>query len=92
MTKRRQYSTDYKTKVALAAIRGDVTIAELAQKYGVHANMMTKWKGEALDGTKETFAGEGKKDRSAEHEIEMLQVKVGELVVERDFLARAFDR
>jgi transposase len=50
MAKRKQYSIEYKSKVALAAIRGDGTIAELSQKYGIHANMIVKWKREALDG------------------------------------------
>ena len=92
MAKRKQYSAEFKTKVALAAIRGDGTIAELAQKYGTHANMITKWKREALDGMKEGFAKTGKKDLSHEDEIKTLQAKVGELIVERDFLARAFNR
>ena len=92
MAKRKQYSAEFKTKVALAAIRGDGTIAELAQKYATHANMITKWKREALDGMKEGFAKKGKKDLSHEDEIKTLQAKVGELIVERDFLARAFNR
>ena len=46
----------YKSKVALVEIRGDGTIAELSRKYGIHANMIVKWKREALEGMKETFA------------------------------------
>jgi transposase len=61
MAKRRNYSADFKSKVALTAIRGGGTIAELASRYGVHANMITKWKREALEGMKETFdKGNGK--------------------------------
>lgn len=93
MAKRKQYSPELKSRVALAAIRGDGTIAELAQKYGVHPNMITKWKREALDGMKETFSRKGgKRDTSSEAEIKTLQAKIGELVVERDFLAKAFDQ
>ncbi len=44
MTKRRNYSTDFKAKVALAAIRGDGTMAELASRYDIHPNMIAKWK------------------------------------------------
>ena len=93
MTKRKQYSVEYKSKVALAAIRGDGTIAELSRKYGIHANMITKWKAEAVAGMKETFARNGNsKDLSREADIRTLQAKIGELIVERDFLAKAFDR
>lgn len=93
MAKRRNHSAEYKSKVALAAIRGDGTIAELAAKYGVHANMITKWKREALEGMKDTFdKGNGKQRLDHEAEVKQLQAKIGELVVERDFLAKAFDR
>lgn len=93
MTKRKQYSAEFKAKVALAAIRGDGTIAELASRYQIHPNMITKWKRDALDGMKETFArGDRAKTTDREGEIKALQAKIGELVVERDFLARAFDR
>ncbi len=93
MAKRKQYSPEYKAKVALAAIRGDGTIAELASRYGVHPNMITKWKRTALANLKDGFA-QGNSSGHADHEAEIrtLQAKIGELVVERDFLARAFDR
>ena len=92
MAKRKQYSPELKTRVALAAIRGDGTIAELAQKYSVHPNMIAKWKREAVDGMKESFNRKGKKNLIPDNEIKTLQAKIGELVVERDFLARAFDQ
>jgi len=93
MAKRRNFSPDFKAKVALAAIRGDGTIAELASRYQVHPNMITKWKREALSGLKESFAKGSPRSRDdREAEIKTLQAKVGELIVERDFLAKAFDR
>ncbi len=55
MAKRRNYSTEFKAKVALAAIRGDGTMAELASRYDIHPNMITKWKRQALAGMKEGF-------------------------------------
>ena len=79
--------------MALAAIRGDGTIAELASQYGVHPNMITKWKRAALDNLKEGFAKGGPSTQAGhEAEIRNLQAKIGELVVERDFLEKAFDR
>lgn len=93
MAKRKQYSPELKARVALAAIRGDGTIAELAQKFGVHPNMIAKWKREALDGMKDTFTRRGSRREAApEAEIKTLQAKIGELIVERDFLAKAFDQ
>ena len=50
MAKRKQYSVECKAKVALAAIRGDETVAELASRYQIHPNMIAKWKRMALDG------------------------------------------
>lgn len=93
MAKRRNYSADFKAKVALAAIQGDGTLAELASRFDVHPNMITKWKRQALAGMKEGFGrGAQKADTSREAEIKTLQAKIGELIVERDFLAKAFDR
>ena len=93
MAKRKQYSPEFKAKVALAAIRGDGTIAELASKFSVHPNMIAKWKRAALSSMKDGFA-KGSPSSHADHEAEIhnLQAKIGELIVERDFLARAFDR
>jgi transposase len=86
VTKRKQYSAEFKAKVALAAIRGDGTIAELASRYQIHPNMITKWKRDALDGMKATFVkGDKSKTIDREAEIKALQAKIGELVVERDF-------
>lgn len=93
MTKRRNYSAEFKGKVALAAIRGDGTIAELSSKFGVHPNMITKWKRQALSGMKESFShGRPKNQEDHEAEVKRLQAKIGELVVERDFLSKAFDQ
>ena len=64
MAKRKQYSTEFKAKVALSAIRGDGTLVELASRYKIHPNMITKWKREALEGMKDRFARGGKTTRS----------------------------
>ena len=93
MAKRRNFSTEFKAKVALAAIRGDGTMAELASRYQIHPNMITKWKRQALAAMKDGFGrNASNREISREGEIKTLQAKVGELIVERDFLAKAFDR
>lgn len=93
MAKRRNFSPDFKAKVALAAIRGDGTQAELAQRYQLHPNQIAQWKRDALAGMSETFQGKSAKGKS-DHadEINTLRAKIGELIVERDFFAKAFDR
>lgn len=93
MAKRRNFSPDFKAKVALAAIRGDGTLAELSGRYKVHPNMITKWKRDALAGMKDNFArGSSRLRDDHEAEVKDLRAKIGELIVERDFLARAFER
>ena len=93
MAKRRNFSPGFKARVALAAIRGDGTIAELAARYQVHPSMIGNWKRTAQEGLKTTFGrGARHADRGHEEQITRLQAKIGELVVERDFLAKAFDR
>jgi transposase len=92
-TTRKRYSADFKAKVALEAIRGDLTLAELAAKHGVHHTMIASWKRQAIDGMASTFSGAGDVARAAsESEVEKLHAKIGQLVVERDFLAKAFGR
>lgn len=93
MAKRRNFSPDFKAKVALAAIRGDGTQAELAKRYKLHPNQIAQWKREALEGMSESFQRKSPKSKSDhEDEVKTLQAKVGELIVERDFLAKAFER
>ncbi len=63
MVKRKQYSAEFKAKVAVSAIRGDGTLAELASRYKIHANMITKWKREGLEGMKDRWISARKVDR-----------------------------
>jgi len=93
MTKRKRYSAEFKAKVALEAIKGEQTISELASRYGLHPNMITNWKRQAINNMAATFAG--KVDRARKNEearIKDLHAKIGQLTVERDFLAKAFGR
>ncbi len=91
--KRKNYSAEFKAKVALEAIRGDATIAELVAKYGVHQTVINTWKRQAIEGMIGVFSGKAEaKAAEKEGEIEKLHAKIGQLVVERDFLAKASGR
>lgn len=88
--KRKTYTAEFKAKVALEAIREERTLSELASKFGVHANQISKWKKEALEGMSDIFSTKREKqDHDHEKQIEKLHAKIGELTIERDFLERA---
>ena len=92
-TTRKRYSADFKAKVALEAIWGDLTLAELAAKHGIHHTMIASWKKQAIEGMAGTFSGAADMARaSGEAEVEKIHAKIGKLVVESDFLAKAFGR
>lgn len=89
-TTRKRYSADFKAKVALEAICGDLTLAELGAKHGIHHTMIAAWKRQAIDGMASTFAGASEVARaSREAEIDKLHSKIGQLVVERDFFSES---
>ncbi len=91
--KRKRYSAEFKSKVALEAIRGELTVAQLAAKHGVHQTMINAWKKLAVEGMSVVFSGKVEAGEAArEGEIEQLHAKIGQLVVERDFLRRASGR
>jgi len=93
MTKRRTLSTSFKKKVALAALRGDRTIQDLAAHYEVHPNQISQWKRQAVDGLDGVFDSKpGKRQRDTEGEIKELHAKIGQLTVEKDFLERGLKR
>jgi transposase len=94
-SKRKRYSADFKAKVALEALRGELTTAQLAAKHGIHHTMIGEWKRQALEGLTGVFADRSAAQevtKSSEAEIEKLHAKIGQLVVERDFLAKASGR
>ena len=92
-TRRRRFSAEFKAKVALEAIRGDQSISELASRYELHPNMITNWKRQAIDNMAAGFSGAGeRKGKAEEAQIKDLHAKIGQLTVERDFLAKAFER
>ena len=91
--KRRSYPAELKAKVALEALREESTLAELAARYDVHPNVIAKWKKKAREQVLAGFSGKQEhQESSREAEIKDLRAKIGELVIERDFLSKAFGR
>ena len=90
MTRRKNHSADFKAKVALEAIREEMTMAELSKKYGVHPTQIGTWKRAAIENMASAFSRRGGVPEHAdEAQIDKLHSKIGQLVVERDFLANA---
>ncbi len=85
---RRNHSPSFKAKVALAAIQGDKTVAELAQQFDVHPNQIATWKSELLEQAAQVFNG-GKPSTAPPVDVKSLHAKIGELPLENDFLASA---
>jgi transposase-like protein len=93
MTKRRRFTADFKARIALDALRGDKTIQEIAAKHKVHPNQVSTWKRQAVEGLGAVFSnGADRAGRDHEAEVHDLHAKIGELTVERDFLARGLKR
>ena len=93
MKTRRRFTADFKAKVALEAIQGHQTVAELATKHELHPTQITAWKREAIEKLAKVFDDKGTEvQANRDAEVTKLHAKIGQLVVERDFLAKAFDR
>jgi transposase len=95
MTKRsrRTHAPAFKAKVALAAIKGEKTLADLAQQYDVHANQITAWKAQLAEGAAGLFGGvtAGAATPPAV-DLKVLHAKIGELALENDFLSGALSK
>lgn len=89
---RRNHSAKFKAKVALEALRGEATLAELASRHGVHANQIATWRKQLLERAGEVFEHGSPGLDDAERQIRDLRAKVGELTMEQDFLAGALGR
>jgi len=87
---RRNHAPAFKAKVALAAIKGEKTLAELAQQFDVHPNQITQWKAQLLEGAAGLFGAEARPDAAAPAvDLKSLHAKIGELTLENDLYERA---
>jgi transposase len=90
--KRCTHVPEFKSKVALAAIKGDLTMAELVKKFDIHANQITEWKKQLLDGAPDVFGKGAKKAEDTEETVQQLHAKIGQLTMENDYLERGLER
>lgn len=89
--KRRTHKPDFKAKVALAALKGDLSLAELSAKFDVHQNQITEWKRQLLKNADQAFGGK-QASGDAEATIKELHAKIGQLSMENDFLEQGLTR
>ena len=87
---RRNHSSAFKAKVALAAIKGDKTLVELSEQFDVHANQITQWKTQLLERSADVFGGDEPKEPPVD--VKVLHAKIGELTLENDFLEGALTK
>ena len=88
--KRRNHSPTFKGQVAIAALKGDKTLAELAQQFDVHPNQITDWKTQLMERSAQVFGDSSIK--AIEPDIKTLHAKIGQLTLENDFLEHALTK
>ncbi len=93
MTLSRRFTGEFKARVALESLRGDKTVQEISAKHKVHPNQVSTWKRQAIDGLSAVFSsGTDRERQDHDSEVRDLHAKIGELTVERDFLAGGLKR
>jgi transposase-like protein len=86
---RKSYTAAFKVKIALEAIKGQRTINEIATHYGVHPNMVTQWKKQAIESLPDVFSSRRERDAQREEALRMeLYQQIGQLKVELDWLKK----
>lgn len=89
--KRRNHSAAFKAKVALAALKGDKTLAQLSSEFDVHVNQIQSWRKQLKENMVGLFESGAEKRKESETEIKALQAKIGQLTMENDFLAKVLE-
>ena len=89
---RRNHSPAFKAKVAVAAIKGEKTLAELAQQFDVHPNQIAQWRAQLLEGASGVFGEAAKAEAAPAVDVKTLHAKIGELTLEDDFLSGALGK
>ena len=88
----RNHSPEFKAKVALSAVQGDLTLVELVKKFDVHANQIAAWKQQRLKGACDMFGKGACKARESEQTAQELHARIGQLTLENDVLERGLTR
>ena len=88
--KRRNHPREFKAKVAIAAVKGDKTLAELAQQFEVHPNQITDWKRQLSDRAAEVFGKSSESNPPVD--VKAMHAKIGQLTLENDFLESALTK
>ncbi|WP_439371779.1 transposase [Bradyrhizobium sp. DASA03120] len=90
---RRHHAPAFKAKVALAAIKCEMTLAQLAEHFDVHPNQITQWKSQLQEAAAEVFSpGGGNRTNEPAVDVKTLHAKIGELTLENDFLEGALSK
>ncbi len=89
---RRNHSAAFKAKVALAAVKGEKTLAELAEQFDIHPNQITQWKTQLLESAASVFGEARTEPAAATVDLKALHAKIGELTLENDFLESALTK
>ena len=93
MAKRRKFTSSFKAKVAVAAIKGNKTVNEIATEFGVHPNQVTTWKKQLLESAEDAFSHKTeRREKDIEAEKDQLYRQIGQLKVENDFLKKTVGR
>lgn len=87
-TKRTRYSAEFKAKVALAALKNEETVAELASRFKIHPTMIGNWKKSLIEGAADIFGKSQKNQKQSQEQVDELYRQIGKLQVERDFLSK----
>lgn len=85
---RRKFTSEFKTKVAIEALKERYSLSELAERFELHPNQISQWKQEFLEKSSDVFDTKSSKPKQQEVDIDKLYAKIGKLEVERDYLKK----